>query len=78
MVLHTPELLVMFIVSLIVFLFHKNFDFPTVRLDHGQFSKSAALWDAADTWGRRLFEVLRFSYTCSYTTLRGMEKMSRQ
>ena len=43
MVLHTPELLVMFIVSLIVFLFHKNFDFPTVRLDHGQFSKSAAL-----------------------------------
>ena len=44
LVLHTPELLVMFIVPLIVFLFHRHFDSPTVRLDHGQFSKSVVLW----------------------------------
>ena len=71
LVLHTPELLVMFIVQLIVFLFYRHFDSPTVRLDHGQFSKSVVLWM------RRVLEggaYLRFCGFHIHVRIRLLEK----
>ena len=54
MVLYIPELNVIILVSLFVYLF--NMPFNLVALDFGQIFKSVVFWNVVQIRGRRLFK----------------------